>query len=763
MKARKYFEQHRAAVLVGVVMALVLIVGLIIIIPLSLRGAQTTQPTQTPTPTGTVVVTPTTPGETKPTPEPGVVLGPQSCPSGLDTPARWDTLLGTAGTDRKVESVTCASMLGNTSLQAVVLVRHSNASGTLDVYVFDKINSAKPVQIFKMAGLIKGDAKVSGYSTLMIAEVDKNSALNAGKNSAQWKADLFREFEWNTGEASWVQVAFPGIYPDLTRYQAEADQALVNKGQDTWKNDPAQVAKKLAVQFFQWNRTVTAKVTSGGGANDVYATVKVQESALQGTSIGPYVYVTLSRLEGNTHNMWVAIAVEDNNTLTISNIDARSLIANPVNIQGKGSPFEAMIGNAYVLDHLYTDIGHAQVTALPTAKPGIAPYSVTFQYNTTFRDGVQEGIVYVTEDNGGISSGVFTAVMVKVLLTPEPGVVQGPVACPSQIQRPGYWDSIIGIDKNTMSVGTLSCANMKGLPSLQVVVPVYHTDGSRIVDIYVYDNILDAHPVQLFKLTGLFQGGAGISGYSTLLTQEVDKNSTANANKTDDFTVDLYREFVWSDGAGTFVPRAFPGFFPDLTRQQAETDQLLTVNLGQDPWKKDAAQVALRMTEQFFKWTDKAKTSVLSGGGPQDIDAVVLVKSPFPGNGAVKVTLSRLEGKTANMWVVVGVEQSNGTLTITLPYKGDRVSNPATIKGVGTGFENVIGQAYVLDHLYNKIGGPTTVNGGGMGNIGPYSVTVNYTSTFKSGMQEGIVAIYQYSNADGSISSATMVKVMLEP
>lgn len=53
------------------------------------------------------------------------------------------------------------------------------------------------------------------------------------------------------------------------------------------------------------------------------------------------------------------------------------------------------------------------------------------------------------------------------------------------------------------SVGTPSFANLKGNPSLQALVPVYHTDGSRIVDLYVYDQITGAHPVRLFTLQGL--------------------------------------------------------------------------------------------------------------------------------------------------------------------------------------------------------------------------------------------------------------------
>ena len=57
MKARKYFEQHRLSVIVGGVIALILVVGLAIIIPLGLRSGPPAT-TQTPTP-ATGVATPT--------------------------------------------------------------------------------------------------------------------------------------------------------------------------------------------------------------------------------------------------------------------------------------------------------------------------------------------------------------------------------------------------------------------------------------------------------------------------------------------------------------------------------------------------------------------------------------------------------------------------------------------------------------------------------------------------------------------------------
>ncbi len=369
-----------------------------------------TQVTPTATAPGTTITT--TPGsDITPTPSPGVTQGPQNGPSGVvNTPAYWDNILATQGTNGKVESVSFANVMGNPTLQALVTVRHSDANSTLDVYVFDKVTSSKPVQIFNLNGLIKGEAKISYYNSIMTAEVDQNSTLIAGKPVSQMTPDLFREFAWING--SMTQVAFPGIFPVMTRYQAEADQASVNMGHDPWKNDAASVAKALEVKFLNWQRTVTTKVLSGGGPNDVYATVQVQEAPIQNAY--PTIVVTLSRLEGNTHNMWVATAVKDGTKLTLMNIPAGSLITSPVTLTGTGAAFEAVIGQAVVYDHLYTDIGHAQI--IGSNGMGVGTYNTKVAYTTSFK-GEQEGIVVAYQDMGGLSSENFSAVMIKVLIS----------------------------------------------------------------------------------------------------------------------------------------------------------------------------------------------------------------------------------------------------------------------------------------------------------------------------------------------------------
>ena len=101
----------------------------------------------------------------------------------------------------------------------------------------------------------------------------------------------------------------------------------------------------------------------------------------------------------------------------------------------------------------------------------------------------------------------------------------------------------------------------------------------------------------------------------------------------------------------------------------------------------------------------------------------------------------------------------NGLLTINTPVKGDRLTSPTTITGTGSAFEGVIGQAYILDHLFTTIGQAQVVDASNGKTT--YSATITYTSSFQGGTQEGIVVVYMYSQADGSIATAAMQKVML--
>ncbi len=341
---------------------------------------------------------------------PGIGLGPQACPILVKNPTYWDPIIPTQSGVSQVKSVTCGYLKGMSTLQALVTVLYSGTGAKLDIYVYDNLNNAAPAQIFKLQNLLMGAAKISGYNTVETAEVDQTSSQNVNQGSDAWTPDLFREFKWSDGAGTLVQVAFPGIFPDLTRYQAEADQAQVNQGHQPWKLSPTRTAQAFGASLLQWDPNATATLISSGGASDTQAVVSLKNTA---KPAGNGVTLSLSRLEGNTNGgIWIVIDVETTG-LSITQPQSGAIIHRTTTVTGTGSAFEGVIGPVTVLDHLYTDIGRA--TAHGSTGNGATTFKTTVTAQPTFKNGAEEGLVMLTLTSNA-NGGVAGAVIVKILI-----------------------------------------------------------------------------------------------------------------------------------------------------------------------------------------------------------------------------------------------------------------------------------------------------------------------------------------------------------
>jgi immunoglobulin-like protein involved in spore germination len=396
------FLQYAKSLLIGTSIVLLLTFTLAACSGSSNSGGGTTPTTQTTTPGGSTIATAS----------PVVGLGPRPCPDAVKAPAHWDAIIPTQNGVTQVENVTCGNLVGNPTLQALVTVRYQGTGQILDVYVYSDLASPNPTQLFKLQNLYKGDAKISGYNTVLTSEVDQNSSINAGKSNADLTRDLFREFKWSDGAGTLVPVSFPGMYPDLTRFQAENDQAQVNQGQDPWKLNAAQVANHMAADphLLNWPSNAPTTVVSGGGSSDSDAVVTVKNPAPAGNTIK----VSLQRLEGNINGgIWEVVSVTADG-MSITSPQSRDRLTSPVKVTGTGNAFEAVIGTVAILDHLYTDIGHASVRG--ATGNGNTTFSTNVSYTSTFKGGSQEGIVVLfAANNAGSSIGAM--VMVKELLS----------------------------------------------------------------------------------------------------------------------------------------------------------------------------------------------------------------------------------------------------------------------------------------------------------------------------------------------------------
>jgi hypothetical protein len=206
------------------------------------------------------------------------------------------------------------------------------------------------------------------------------------------------------------------------------------------------------------------------------------------------------------------------------------------------------------------------------------------------------------------------------------------------------------------------------------------------------------------------------------------------------------------------VQVAFPSLFPDLTRWQAEGDQA-KVSAGQELWKLDAAKTAVQFANSLLKWSPHAQATLLSGGGARDLQAVVHVASTYPGGATITMTLSRFdEAAASGIWEVTQV-RGEAFMSLTSPQSGTTLTSPVTATGTSSAFEGDAGTVFVLNHLYTTIGHARAVPAT-QGKT-PFTATIPYTSSFQGGAEEGMIAFYVYSQADGSIATASLVKVLL--
>ncbi len=204
------------------------------------------------------------------------MLPPVNCPA---LSVNWDTLVGTKANVNKVQKVICGNLEGNGAMTALVLVRYYSPDATLDFYVYDNL-SGRPVQRFVVRGLAQGDAQISPTNTIITAQNANHDPLGV---------NLFKEYQWNG--AGFVQIEFPGLYPDLTHYQAEQVQASVNAqlaqatatptaAHTVWQDSAFPVVSRLAQDLFHWpSSQVTNSVVTYNSSQGQYV--------IQATNLGP--------------------------------------------------------------------------------------------------------------------------------------------------------------------------------------------------------------------------------------------------------------------------------------------------------------------------------------------------------------------------------------------------------------------------------------------------------------------------------------------
>jgi hypothetical protein len=319
-----------------------------------------------------------------------------NCPSTI----KWDKLVGTRVNVNKVQKVACGDLQGSGSLQALINVRYYSSDAKLDFYVYSNLSST-PTQAFKVQDLPMGDAQISPTNTIITAEIGPNGLPTT-------VPDLFKEYQWSGG--GFVQVVFPGIYPDMTHYQAEQDQVGVNAGRNTNRTSGFPVVSALALRLCHWTQT-SDKTLTYDSRQGIYL---VQVSNL-GPGGGGFI-AKLFRLDNVLTNIFEVMQItplDGSTSLSLPTPGAK--INSPVHVSGSTPASGNVLAHLVVYDDSNIAIGDSgAIRGSSSGSMVNFTDTVSFQPNA---HGVQEGVVAfftTTQNNIELSNQV---VMSKVLLS----------------------------------------------------------------------------------------------------------------------------------------------------------------------------------------------------------------------------------------------------------------------------------------------------------------------------------------------------------
>jgi hypothetical protein len=261
-------------------------------------------------------------------------------------------------------------------------------------------------------GLAQGDAQISPTSTIITAQNANNDPLGV---------NLFKEYQWDG--STFAQIVFPGLFPDVTHYQAEQVQAQVNAQQaqvtatpgasaNTWQASAFPVVSRLAQDVFHWpsSQTQTSIVTYN--SRDAIYIVKVTN---YGPGGGGFI-ATLFRLDDVATNIFEVKEITSiDGTMSLTSPASGVQVTSPVKVSGSYQSTGTILGRVVLYDNSFVTI--ADTGAIHgSASTGNVSFSPSVSYHLSTR-GLQEGLValYVTNQNNiAVSNQVL---LVKVLFS----------------------------------------------------------------------------------------------------------------------------------------------------------------------------------------------------------------------------------------------------------------------------------------------------------------------------------------------------------
>ena len=263
---------------------------------------------------------------------------------------------------QQMQAVQFVSQLTNGQPAALVQVMNNGPQSELDVYIYGctmQQQGPKLDTLFAQQGLVQGTAGISQANTLITGELDTKLTTQDSLLGQPLQQNIYQEYAWQN--SSFVQVAFPGLYPVASRGEAEQLQQQADAGQPMPWSDPLTTAELMAKDVLKWPETSPEdKVLSNDGVSAQVLLISQQ----------PHLEVTVSLTRLVQHDntgLWFVTGARTPG-LTLSQPQTH-FVTSPIIISGTGALTDGLL-TATVSDHTLTPIASVDNTELSVDASG---------------------------------------------------------------------------------------------------------------------------------------------------------------------------------------------------------------------------------------------------------------------------------------------------------------------------------------------------------------------------------------------------------
>lgn len=315
---------------------------------------------------------------------------------------------------QEMEAIQYVDELAGGKPAVLVQVVDSSPQHLLDVYIYGCAMQralAKNAQaqmkptltlIFKRQGLIQGEAAITGANTLSLSQEDTSISPDTTPVLQPLQQNVYQEYAWSSGALT--QVTFPGIYPVLSRSEAQALQDQENTGQTLPWIDPQVTAEQMAKDVLAWP------------VNDLHSTVQDNDGTVAHVLLSrqnPHleVTVTLKRLiQHNKTGLWFVTAAQTPG-IALDLTGSTASITSPATLQGKTTLTDGQ-ANVTLFDHTLSPIRVLNDTPFTIYAHGT--YTETLHYTNNIPG--QPGLLLIEEVPNNGSTEEAQLLLTNVIL-----------------------------------------------------------------------------------------------------------------------------------------------------------------------------------------------------------------------------------------------------------------------------------------------------------------------------------------------------------